>query len=128
MKRTAAILVTLAVLVTLLTTACSSGADNLKKVVEQSQVQVEAAKEAFQGKLDLAITSKGDNTIVFTYKILDDSLGLDTAAIETNMASMEPQMTTVIEQLKAVNVKDPTVQVVWNDKDGKELFSKEYKK
>ncbi len=105
----------------------SNNGSALQQVVESAQSSIGTATAAFNGMLDMTITAEGDNKMVYTYTILDESLPMGKAEIEASMDSQDEMMTNLLQQLESVGISSPVIAIRWLDVSGTEIFSKEYK-
>lgn len=104
-----------------------TGGNMLQLIVDQAQDQIEGMQDAFGGILDMTITARDGNKLVYTYTLHSGILDMDTETIEKSVSGMEEAMTAVVTLLETVGVKDAAVIIEWFDAEGNEMYSKEYK-
>lgn len=105
-----------------------------KKTVESylNSIQDEITQMEEQYKdmgMELSVTAK-DNSLIYTYKYtidLGDAADQVAASLEQAMETLKPTFEAILKSLKSEIPSAESVVVRYLDKDGKELYTKEYK-
>ncbi len=99
----------------------------LQEIADKAQSELKGMEDIFDGKLSISVTTKGESSLVITYKVLDPSLGMTAEIIEMAMDEMGSAMDGLLVMLKGIGIQNPSIVIHWLDKDGKQLYTKEYK-
>ncbi len=121
--------------------ACGSKDDNggsgsessaLQKYIDDNKEQLDELESAMASSgMNLAVEVDG-NTLVYKYQYTED-LGDDAAvdsvkeALATSMDAASSTFESLLTQLKSEVSEAEGIKVIYNDKDGNELYSKEFK-
>ena len=112
-------------------TANSNSGNNqtLENYIEASEEQLEQLSGAFEDSgLEMSISVRG-NSLVYSYKYTIDVGDAETikTAMETMMETVAPTFENVLSGIKKEVPSTESLIVEYFDKDGKEIYSKEFK-
>ncbi len=105
--------------------ACTTEKADIEDFITQIKDQVETSDET--GEMKLVVRG---NSLVYSYKYkvdLGDNLDVVKDALESAMENSDSTYTEVLSQLRAVVKEADSVIVEFLSKDGKVIYSKEYK-
>lgn len=108
--------------------AAADGSVTVQDIVDEAQSQISSLNDSLGGTAEVAVTAEGDNTIVYTFTVLDASAGVEASAIEQQMTSMESMFTSLLDVLESAGIQSPVIKVTWVGADGSELYAKDFTK
>lgn len=97
--------------------------------ISENQAMLAATNEAMKDTMEISISSDENDKIIYTYKYLQD-LGDEAtvkAAMDGAMQGQEEAMDEAVSQLKLLGIENPVVELRFENMDGEEISSYEFK-